>query len=753
MSLGTDQPPCAFPPHPGATAAGEVVTEPAWSRLRGWLAHAPAERVPLPAVPAVWSVAEIMHLAAVPGLYPSAATVAAAGLAFGLGEARARKPERIRVPGSKQEKLRKRLRGAELAAATAAVGTWVTAADIAGPLAGRWHLLSIIYVLGAVIGYWWLRRHEAIRAARDAREAEARWVERKAGWHRLASHLPGLRDSHLLHEEETLLGETRLIDTIGTGNLASQLPYAAIAERLAEIDQVPMGRIDVAPDAQLAGKLWITTRRIDPWAKPIWHPAASGTCDPQAPFAGLMDPAQATIRKPLMLGADPETGDPLELPLWDANGAKVVLIAASPGAGKSMLLDTLTERITVCPDARLLQINLSKGLEDSWWAPLAEANALHGDVGRALAVLQFAVDAIAERPNSGRTARVHQPTAAEPLFVLKIDEIDAVSSDPERKQLLRLIASKCRSEGWAMVLAGQRPTAAWVGGADVRANIKYIVWGAFGRDSETRMAGGSDAIELPSMGRYGGGNPGVFGVAPQPLGGSYAKGRAFFWGDDSPGLRQLVAARAAAREPYVLEPALARLADAWAAITGDGPIDLDDGRYDLAQARTGQTVPGTAGIRARLDQVRERAAEPVHLPPKPPGWDEMIAERNLQVRATWKPLPEALQARLWSLLARPGGITTRTAAAELSAGEEGISHTRVHQQLMLWREAGPPAAEKRGSGPDQRWHAVPAAVPGMAPGTPAATPGTPHPPSGTPYLWAVPDPGEAGPAAAEGSTP
>jgi hypothetical protein len=747
MSLGTDQPPCAFPPHPAdaGDGASRLAADSVRPRSRGWLAHAPAERVPLPAVPAVWAAAEVMHLIGVPGLYPGAATVAAAGLAFGLGEARARKPERIRVPGTKQEQVRKRIRGAELAAATAATGAWVTAAVVMGPLAGPDHLLSVIYLLGAITGYWWLRRHEAVRAAREARDDAARWVERKAGWHCLSAHLPGLQGSHLLAEEETLLGETRLIDTIGTGHLASQLSYAAIAERLAEIDQVPMGRIDVAPDPQMAGKVWVTTRRKDPWAEPLWHPAASGACDPQAPFAGLMDPAQAMIREPLVLGADPETGAPLELPLWDSNGAKVVLIAASPGAGKSMLLDTLTERITACPDARLLQINLSKGLEDSWWAPLAEANALDGDAGRALAILQFAVDAINERPRGGRSTRVHQPTADEPLFVVKIDEIDAVSGDPERKRLLRLIASKCRSEGWALVVAGQRPTAAWVGGADVRANIKYVVWGAFGRDSETRMAGGSDAIELPSMGRYGEGNPGVFGVAPQPLGGSYAKGRAFFWGDDSPGLQRLVAERAATRAPYVLEPALARLADAWAGITGDGPIDVDDGRYDLAQTRTGQTVPGTAGIRARLEQVRERAAEPVDLPSKPPGWDEMIAERNREVRATWKPLPGPLQDKLWAMLARPAGITTRTASAELSAGLDGISHTRVHQQLMLWRDAEPPTVEKRGSGSDQRWHAVPGAVPGGAPGTPP-------PPSGTPYLWAVPDPGEAGPAAAEGGT-
>ena len=97
----------------------------------------------------------------------------------------------------------------------------------------------------------------------------------------------------------------------------------------------------------------------------------------------------------------------------------------------------------------------------------------------------------------------------------------------------------------------------------------------------------------------------------------------------------------------------------------------------------------------------------------------MIAERNREARASWKPLPGPLQDRLWAMLARAAGITTRTAAAELSARADGISHTRVHQQLMLWRDAEPPAVEKRGSGSDQRWHAVPAAVPGMAPGTAA----------------------------------
>src|SRR5579875_2298683 len=112
--------PCAFPPHPdGAghqhalTAAGRA---PALSRFRGWLAHAPAERAPLPAVPAIWTATEILHAAGVQATVPAvAAAVAALGGGW-IGDRRARVPDRAR------------LRGAEVAAATGAVGAWVTAA-------------------------------------------------------------------------------------------------------------------------------------------------------------------------------------------------------------------------------------------------------------------------------------------------------------------------------------------------------------------------------------------------------------------------------------------------------------------------------------------------------------------------------------------------------------------------------------------------------------------------------------------------
>ena len=170
MTLDSGQRPCAFPPHPGGDGGDPgLVAESALSRLRGWLAHAPAERVPLPAIPAVWAAAWVMHLAGMPGLYPGAATLAAAGLAVGLGEAHARGGER------------KRLRGAELAAATAITGAWVTAADVSGPLAGRYHLLTLVYAASA-------RRRLLVAAPSRGRQSgqaglgRARPVDRAQGW-------------------------------------------------------------------------------------------------------------------------------------------------------------------------------------------------------------------------------------------------------------------------------------------------------------------------------------------------------------------------------------------------------------------------------------------------------------------------------------------------------------------------------------------------------------------------------------------
>jgi len=726
MTFSRDPATCAFPPHPDlpgpAGDAAQPVPESALSRLHGWLRQAPAERAPLAAVPAVWTAAEILHAAGVPGLVPGAGMLAAAGIAYGIGESHAR--------GADAE--HPRLRGAELGAAAGLTGAWVTAATIWGPLAGPGHLLSIAYGIGAGGGYWWLRAHEAVRAARARRDAAARdaaqWAARRAWWHRLAPRL-GLHGSHLLALDQTLLGDTMLIDTRGTGRRASQLAGRDLAERIGEIEMIPVGRIDVTTD-RIPGRLRISIRRVDPWAQPVRHPATAA----DSPYAGHV-PCPATIREPLVIGIDPETGRPLQVSLWDKKGGKVVLIAGKKDAGKTVLLNDLTERVTACPDALLLQVNLSKVLEDEIWAPLAGASALN-QAGRARRTLQFACDVIVARSRSGRRTPVHQPTPAEPLIVLKIDEIDEVAKLEDCRTLLTFIASKCRSEGVALVEAGQRATARWTGGADLRANIDIAIWGKFGRAGEARHVAGQE-IDLPDMGAYGEGASGVFGVTELGAGGDYARGRTFYL-HEIDDLERIVRERLAARQPCALEPALAGLADAWARITGTGgPGGTDNagpGQPGGGPARAGPDddedgCPGRAarydadGTRASLAAARSAGTAPAGIPPVPPGMEAHAAavqaerRRQFMEQYTDVSLPEADQAALRAMLTRPGGVTTRTAAAVLP-----WSHRQIHRQLTRWRQEGTARLEGKGSG--SRWHAAP-------PGTP---PG--------PWLHAVPDPGE-----------
>ena len=363
---------------PGRTReepAGPGLTESGLARFRAWLAHAPAERAPLPLIPALWTATEIMHAAGVRGLFVGGAAAIATAVAGWIGERRSKHAEHPH------------LAGAEVAAVTAAAGAWATAGAELGPLAGPEHLLSVLYLAASGGGYWWLRRHQAVRAARARRDEAAAWQARKTAWHRLAPLL-GLNGSHLLKYAGTLLGDEMLIDTRGTGKRASQISGRDVAERLGELEMIPAGRIDVTTD-RIPGRLWIRVRRKDPWAAPLTHPAI----DPASPFARFMeDPA--TCRKPLVIGGDPETGDPLRLTLWDAEeGGKVVLIVAKKGSGKTVLLSCITERITACPDAQLIQVNLGKHREDRRWAPLAAANALGRDqAGQARRILQWVAE-------------------------------------------------------------------------------------------------------------------------------------------------------------------------------------------------------------------------------------------------------------------------------------------------------------------------------------------------------------------------
>jgi IclR helix-turn-helix domain len=663
-----------FPARPGAAGdAPQIVTESGLSWFRRWLRHAPAERVPLVMAPAAWTAADIMHAAGISGLFVGAATGAAALAGGWIGEHRSGYADR------------ERLRGVEVAAITGGAGAWMAMATAWGPLAGPYDLLSVLYLAAAGGGYWWLRRHEAVQAARKRRDAEAAWTAQKSAWHRLAPAL-GLNGSHLLQYEETLLGDTMLIDTRGTGRRASQISPREVAERLGEIDMIPIGRIDVTTD-RIPGRLRISKRTKDPWQHALTHPAT----DPDSPYVRFTE-EPASCRKPLVIGGDPETGDPLRLTLWDEDeGGKVVLIVAKKGSGKTVLLSCISERITACPDAQLLQVNLGKHREDSRWAPLAAANALgRDDLGRARRILQWVTDAIEERSKNGSDSKV-QPTPQTPLLVVKIDEVDLVARDPVCKQLLSDIASKCRSEAVALIIAGQRATAQWLGGADLRANVDIAVLGRFARPSEARKATGEE-IDLPDMGEYGEGRPGVFLITELGGGGSYERGRVFKL-DDPASIEAIVSRRLATRRTYVPEPAFAGLAGEWAQITSAAPCDDgedSDGPSPRPPSSAGRLVQGTEDIKTKISAARDQAGGDPDLPEIPPEMEDhyarLLAERQrqaLEQNYGDVTIPREVISVLLSLLAAPDGITSSQAAEAI-----GKSKPHAHRYLSALRARG-----------------------------------------------------------------
>ena len=58
--------PCPIPGHPQDDEPVPVASDSAWARLRAWHLHAPAERLPLPAVLVLWPAAWVLHAAHVP---------------------------------------------------------------------------------------------------------------------------------------------------------------------------------------------------------------------------------------------------------------------------------------------------------------------------------------------------------------------------------------------------------------------------------------------------------------------------------------------------------------------------------------------------------------------------------------------------------------------------------------------------------------------------------------------------------------
>ncbi len=294
MTLTRFPRPCPIPGHPQDGGPAPLAADSAWSRLRAWHLHAPAERLPLPLVLVTWPAAWIMHAVHVPGRAAIAAAIAAVLVTW------------LTWRRHQRRSPHPRLAAAEAAMVAAAIGGWIAAAVTSGPLGWPAHLLSWIYLAGAVFGYRWLRGHPAVLAARRRRDDHAEWTARKAGWHRIA-HRIGLGDFHLQSATPTRLGEELLLTSAPGSELATRVaansrPYA---EKYAHLRGLPYGRVDIRL-TEYPGQLVIEIREKDPSVNgPVTHPAL----DPDSPYTDWF-PEPASIRDPIPIGVIPETGEP-----------------------------------------------------------------------------------------------------------------------------------------------------------------------------------------------------------------------------------------------------------------------------------------------------------------------------------------------------------------------------------------------------------------------------------------------------------
>jgi hypothetical protein len=587
-------------------------------RVRAWLAADPAGHGMIAGLPCLWAAGGVAYEIGMTPDWGAAITLASATAAAVVAQWIAARP----VPAWADPPETIGPLGAS--AGVLAAGGWVTAAAAAGPVGPYGLMTAALAGLGAAAWYGWLRSHDAVQAARARRADKRTWDEKKGFWDDLTRRVEDLNGCDVIEHISTLVGEQVCLDTRGTGKLATAIRTRAVEERIGELwePRIPRGRIDCWLD-DLPGRLWISVRSRDPWKFPVTHPLL----DPRSPGARYLE-GTATARRPLVIGLDPEDGEPFGLstgpgypglPAWipDAGG-QVILIVGTKGGGKTNAINVLTERATACRDMRVLQINLTKPAEMRAWSPACPANALgRHQLARARAILAWTARYIDDYGDTAADA-IATPTEARPHLMVIVDEVADVASDGVCKELLAKIARTCRSAGVTLVIAGQRATAKWLGGADVRAMIDLVLVGRFARHDEIDKAVGVH-LDLPDFAAYGKGAAGV-AMLVDLAGGDYDRGRTFKLKEPRD-CREIAAGRAWLGEwtPPGMPPDQAAL---WDAITtwDDVPDDLWEGvvagaddedqadAHDPGRARhLSVPVEGVpAGILARLMMAVER---------------------------------------------------------------------------------------------------------------------------------------------------
>jgi S-DNA-T family DNA segregation ATPase FtsK/SpoIIIE len=200
--------------------------------------------------------------------------------------------------------------------------------------------------------------------------------------------------------------------------------------------------------ATAPGRLHITIMRGDPLAEPI-----------ALPMPKLTTPVELSA----VLTGVTESHRPWRLPVLGHH----ILVAGATGAGKGSVLWSIIARLA--PQVRTGRVRLcvvdpKGGMELGAGAPMFTAFT-HDAAEQTVELLRRLVAVMQQRADRLRgVSRLHTPTPTDPLFVVVIDEIAALTAYVtdrkiriEIEQLLGLLLSQGRAVGISVIAAVQDP--------------------------------------------------------------------------------------------------------------------------------------------------------------------------------------------------------------------------------------------------------------------------------------------------------
>ncbi|GAA2159888.1 hypothetical protein [Actinomadura napierensis] len=430
-----------------------------------------------------------------------------------------------------------------IAAIAAGIPVWLATAAATG-ITNLPTLLG--YTLTASAGWSAYTWSDVLKERRRFAEAQAKW-ETIAG-------LAGLEGSRLLRTERTRTGVKFKIDLGVEGPSASRLERGDLAEQIARCYGIGADAVRIATHRKNARIAWITIQLVDLWSQPVPHPAVT---EAAAAGAAPVKGRRSILDGPFVLGTDPETGDDLELVLFDSGGARHTEIVATNGGGKTNTLSNIVQQAAECRDVLTIAIDLGKGVIPSLWGAHLHEAAGVGEEDKALQILGW-IDAIVDERAIACQGGTHTPTADAPVILLIIDEQDtATGLDSTIAHLVKPVLDKVhrrgRSGGVVAVTAKQRNVVQHTGTKEGSANTHTKIVGRVSDTKEmTKAIPDWETLGYPDMSTYGSGAEGVILLARS--GGRWQAGRTRALFD-----RDTVQALAAAYGPADarLEPAIA----------------------------------------------------------------------------------------------------------------------------------------------------------------------------------------------------